>query len=83
MRQRTKPPMGLMASVACNVAAGAALALGVLVYLALVAEPETAALIDGGPAPLITLLIVALSLVLYLGFGVALTGFLFVITSDE
>jgi hypothetical protein len=83
MRQRTKLPMGLMASVACNVAAGAALALGVLVYLALAAEPETVALIDSGPAPLITLLIIALSLVHYLGFGVALTGFLFVITSDE
>jgi len=70
-------------AITFNLMAGASLAAGILGWVSLAADPDTVALVDGGPAPVTTLLIVAGSLSLYLAFGMTLTGLLWDLASER
>jgi len=82
-KARGKAAPSLARSITFNLTAGTGLALGILAWFAVTAEPETVALVDGNPAPVTTLLIVAGSLALYLAFGMTLTGLLFDLASEN
>lgn len=75
--QRRSDHPSLAKFIIFNVSAGVGLATGlVLLWLAVAADPQAAALIDDSLAPATTLLIVTGSLALYLAFGMTLTGLL-------